>query len=150
MTTMAIPIPDFSGLFLILEVLFVIFCATYIIWKKDRKSRYLTDYKTIVEEHDAAVRMAAWRLLIYLATLPVIVLLYIGAVSLVSVKPTWNFSLSLTIVAVNLIYMVWIVALPLWNLCVTTVHLWAAEINVYVRDTYPLEYYGPKPGNFKK
>jgi hypothetical protein len=150
MTTIAIPIPDFSGLFLILGVLVMIFCVAYAVWKKDRKERYLTDYKTIVDNHDDAVKTAAWRLLVYLATLPLIILLYIGAVTMVSIKPTWNFSLTLALIVVNLIYMVWIVALPLWNLCVTTVYLWAAEINVYVKEEYPLEYYEPKPGHWKK
>lgn len=136
-------------MFYLFTIIFLL-VTSYILWIKERKSGELTDYKTIFAEHDDAVRTAAYRLLIYLASLPVIVLLYIGAAKLVAVKPTWNLSLSLTLIAINLIYTVWIVAIPLWNLCVTTAYLWAAEINVYMQKEYPLEYYKSKPGHLKK
>jgi len=82
--------------------------------------------------------------------LPLLIMLYIGAVTLVLVKPTWNLSLSITIIIVNLLYMFLIVVLPLLNLLVTTVHLGAAEINVYIQNERPLEYYKSKQGFQKK
>jgi hypothetical protein len=72
--------------------------------------------------------------------------LYIGSVTLVSVKPSWNLSLSLTIIIFNVLYMLWIIVIPLWNFCVTSVYLLAAEINVYTQNKFPLEYYESKPG----
>ena len=117
-----------------------------VVWEKYRKTRRLTDYTTIMNNHDAAARTAMWGVIIYLASLPILVLLYIGAVNLVLVKPSWNLSLSLTIIIFNILYMLWIVVIPLWNLCGTTVYLLAAEINVYTQNKFPLEYYESKPG----
>jgi hypothetical protein len=140
----------YTNVCLIVFTFLFVLVFSYLVWMRERKSIWITDYEKIVKKHNAALTSAAWRVIIYLASCPLLIMLYIGAITLVSVKHTWNFSLSLTLVVVNLSYLIWVVALPLWNLLSTTVRLGAAEINISVKDGYPLEYYESKPGHLKK
>jgi magnesium-transporting ATPase (P-type) len=134
----------FSG-FLVLAALFIL---AVFIWHYNRKN--LWHYQRYSDGHDTAIKNAAWGLLIYSASFPLMYLMFIGASMLVAIKPSWNLSLSLTLIAVNISFMFYVVLFPLARLCISTVFLWAAEINLYMQKEYPLEYYEPKVAFLKK
>ena len=115
------------------------------VWFYNYKERWISQYKKLDEDLDRSLVSAYKSAFIYVtAVMPIMLLLHTGASQMILTKPNWNLPLSIFVVIVNLTLLLLLVALTLYSFGKSSVLLWAAEINLWVRDNRPLQYYESK------
>ena len=129
---------------LIIGFIALLAAGSYFFWQSSRKSGYLNAVQDRVDEFETALSDAAWKVVLYLAMIPFMILVVIGGSTLVAINPMWGAPLIIMIISMSLLSLVYIVALPLFKLCWSVMVLGAIAINCYYRDNDPLWYYEPK------
>jgi hypothetical protein len=111
------------------------------LWAFNIKQKWLNDHEQIVEEYEDAFKSAMWKIFAWLLfSLPVSMLMVVGASTYVHLHPTWRISLILFTMLVPVAIMFYLVFFPLCKLGFAIAKIGAIYINDYMKWKYPLKY----------
>ena len=138
----------FEEMFFLISTLFFvgIICAggSCAIWNATRKTGELNDIERATDRFNSALKTAIYRSLLYLLAIIPLILMVIGASTLVEINSNWYPWLVILVLWISLATFVFGICIPLIYLIYSICVLGAIAIDQYVKNNYPLKHYEAK------
>jgi hypothetical protein len=118
-----------------------------VIWKANRRNGVLDDGYEIVDQLNCRLKQSFYRFIILVSVFPIFILANAEAATIVTAHPGWTIPLWIFLVVAAIVSCVWLAVIPSYRLIVAFLWLLAGEVNYFVKDYSPLDYYRSKPGD---